>query len=147
MCSNDRQAIVQCRGGVLNLVHSCLGPQGCALAGGALQCDTSIARPGEPCAPEGGYACTQDRRALVACRGGRSVVAGTCRGQNGCAVTTGVACDHSIAMLGDACDGPNEIACSMDRKAILRCQNGVYAQGEACRGSCLNASGRVLCQQ
>ncbi|HVH45265.1 MAG TPA: hypothetical protein VM925_23090 [Labilithrix sp.] len=101
---------------------------------------------GAPCAPEGGYECTADRRALTACRGGRTVLASTCRGARGCTVGNAVDCDHSVAMIGDACDGPREIACSQDSKALLRCSNGVYQFAEACRNACLATSGRVLCQ-
>jgi hypothetical protein len=146
MCGADRASVVQCQRGAWVVLQSCLGPQGCALGGGAINCDTSLARPGDACAPEGGYACTPDRRALTACRGGRAVLASTCRGARGCSVGNAVDCDHSVAAVGDACDGPKEIACSQDSKQLLRCANGVYQFGEACRNACLSTSGRVLCQ-
>jgi hypothetical protein len=97
------------------------------------------------CAAEGGYDCTPDRRALTRCQGGRAVVVSTCRGPRGCTIGQAVDCDHSTAMVGDPCEGPKEIACSSDRKQLLRC-NGTYQPGEACRNACLSTQGRVLCQ-
>ena len=99
-----------------------------------------------PCAAEGGYDCTPDRRALTVCRGGRTAIASTCRGARGCSVGNAVDCDHSVALVGDPCDGPKEIACAQDAKSLLRCVNGVYQVGEPCRNACLSTSGRVLCQ-
>lgn len=74
------------------------------------------------------------------------MLASTCRGPRGCSVAAAVDCDHSVAIAGDACDGPKEIACSQDRRSLLRCVNGTYQFGEACRNACLSTSGRVLCQ-
>ena len=93
---------------------------------------------GVPCAPEGGYGCTPDRRNLTVCRGGRTAIASTCRGVRGCSVGNAVDCNHSVALVGDPCDGPNEIACAQDGKALLRCSSGVYQFGEACRNACLS---------
>src|SRR5690349_8356013 len=76
----------------------------------------AAAPPVAGCAAEGGYDCTPDRRALTRCQGGRAVVVSTCRGSRGCAIGQAVDCDHSIAMVGDPCDGAREIACSADRK-------------------------------
>src|SRR5688572_24483601 len=56
-----------------------------------------------PCSPEGSYSCSPDRAVLLACRGGRFVVASTCRGPRACAEGQAVACDHSTAMPGDPC--------------------------------------------
>ena len=148
MCGADRASVVQCQRGAWVLLQPCGG--GCSIANGGIQCapgtSPSQGGAGVPCAAEGGYDCTPDRRALTICRGGRTVIASTCRGARGCSVAHAVDCDHSVALVGDPCDGPKEIACSQDAKALLRCVNGVYQVGEPCRNACLSTSGRVLCQ-
>lgn len=151
MCSSDRAGVMQCQRGAWVPVQRCGGPRGCGMAGNQVQCDTGQpAAPapaaGGPCAPEGTYECSADRRGLNACRGGRWTLASTCRGQRGCVSGTAVDCDHSVALVGDPCDGPKEIACSADGRALLRCSGGVYGVGEPCRNACLSTSGRVLCQ-
>ncbi|MBX3203178.1 MAG: DUF1962 domain-containing protein [Labilithrix sp.] len=146
MCGADRASVVQCQRGAWVLLQACQGAQGCSIGGGNIQCDTNPSPAGAPCEPEGGYGCTADRRNLTVCRGGRTAIASTCRGVRGCAVGNAVDCDHSVALVGDPCDGPKEIACSQDGKALLRCTNGVYQVSEPCRNACLATSGRVLCQ-
>jgi hypothetical protein len=74
------------------------------------------------------------------------VIVSTCRGTRGCVVGEAVDCDTSIALVGDPCDGPKEIACSTDNRSLLRCVNGVFRVGEPCRNVCLATKGRVLCQ-
>ncbi len=83
---------------------------------------------------------------MLVCRGGRNVIASTCRGARGCTSGTAVACDHSLAAIGDPCDDPGTIGCATDRKTMVRCQNGVFAFAESCRNACLATGGRVLCQ-
>ncbi|MBX3262005.1 MAG: DUF1962 domain-containing protein [Labilithrix sp.] len=146
MCGADRASVVQCQRGAWVLLQPCPGARGCSIAGGSIQCDTNASPAGAPCEPEGGYGCTADRRNLTVCRGGRTAIASTCRGVRGCSVGNAVDCDHSVALVGDPCDGPKEIACSQDGKALLRCANGVYQFSEPCRNACLSTSGRVLCQ-
>lgn len=106
-----------------------------------------VAPPSPPCA-EGGYVCSQDRAALLQCRRGQLVVAGTCRGPGGCVEGAGVSCDHSVALPNDPCDEPGRgLACGMERRVLLRCDaRGVYVPSETCRNACLSAGGRVLCQ-
>ncbi|OJY16292.1 MAG: hypothetical protein BGO98_29835 [Myxococcales bacterium 68-20] len=146
MCGADQASVVQCQRGMWVVLQPCAGARGCTIAGGAIQCDTSQSQAGAPCAPEGGYGCTPDQKNLTVCRGGRTAIASTCRGVRGCSVGNAVDCDHSVALVGDPCDGPKEIACAQDGKALLRCTNGVYQFGEACRNACLATKGRVLCQ-
>jgi hypothetical protein len=100
---------------------------------------------GPPCI-EQSYACSPDRAVMLQCRAGRFVLASTCRGPKACVDAQAIACDHTLAAPGDACDDQGGIACSMDRKSVVRCQNGVYLQAEACRNACLSTGSRVLCQ-
>ena len=147
MCGADRGSVVQCQRGGWVVLQPC--PGGCSIANNTILCAPGAppqAGVGVPCAAEGGYDCTPDRRALTVCRGGRTVMASTCRGARGCSVGNAVDCDHSIALVGDPCDGPKEIACAQDAKSMLRCVNGIYQVGEACPNACLSTNGRVLCQ-
>jgi hypothetical protein len=154
ICGADQRSVVQCQRGSWVLLQSCPGARGCGIANNMIQCDAApmATQPqapvgvGIPCAAEGGYDCTPDRRNLTICRGGRTAIASTCRGSRGCNVGNAVDCDHSMALVGDPCDGPKEIACSQDSRSLLRCTNGVYQVGEPCRNACLSTSGRVLCQ-
>lgn len=153
MCGVDRASVVQCQNGQWVLLQSCPGARGCGVESGMLRCDSmpgaaapAASAAGEACAAEGGYGCTSDRRALTICRGGRTVIASTCRGQRGCSVGQAVDCDHSVAAPGDPCESSTEIACSTDRRALLRCNGSVYQMAEPCRNACLSTSGRVLCQ-
>lgn len=153
MCGADRASVVQCQNGQWVMLQSCPGTRGCGVANGMIQCDSmpGAAPPvatgaGEACAAEGGYSCTNDRRALTVCRGGRTVIASTCRGQRGCSIGQAVDCDHSVANPGDPCESAKEIACSSDRRALLRCSGATYQFAESCRNACLSTSGRVLCQ-
>jgi len=161
MCAPDRMAVIQCQNGQWILLQQCPGSRGCGIApNNMIQCDTSprmapnqpppqqpqAGGVGEPCAAEGGYGCTADRRGLTICRGGRTALASTCRGQRGCSVANAVDCDHSVANAGDPCESTKEIACSMDSKTLLRCNGAAYQFGEPCRNACLSTGGRVLCQ-
>lgn len=106
-----------------------------------------VVPPASPCVADG-YACSADRLFLLRCHAGQSFVAGTCRGPKGCVVGDAIACDHSLALPGDACDEPNQgLACGMDRKTFLRCDpRRIYVATETCRNACLSTGGRVLCQ-
>ncbi len=154
-CGADGRGVAQCQRGAWVGLQACNGPRGCAIVGGAIQCDTGASAPapgpaangaGQPCAAEGGYECTPDRRALTICRGGRTIIASTCRGAKGCVSGSAVNCDHSVAAVGDPCEAPTEIACSTDKKQLLRCVGSRYQVGEPCRNACLSTGGRVLCQ-
>lgn len=142
MCSQDRRLVIQCQRGAWVVLAQCGGAATCtAGASGLPACEAASG-----CAPEGSYACGPDRASLLVCRGGRSTLASTCRGPRGCAEGDAVACDHSVAAPGDACDDPGSIACAPDRRTMVRCQSGVFAFAETCRNACLSAGGRVLCQ-
>lgn len=163
-CSLDRRGVMQCQRGQWVPVQACPGQQGCTLFNGQIQCDPGQQQAqqpqgpapntpiqanglGQPCAAEGGYECTPDKRGLTLCRGGRTTMASTCRGVRGCLITgAGVDCDHSVALVGDPCESPKEIACGQDGHQFLRCVNGTYQFTENCRSACLSTSGRVLCQ-
>lgn len=150
VCAMNGSSVGQCQNGRWVTLQGCTA--GCTLGpGGFAQCGAAPAPvaaggAGAPCAAEGGYGCTPDRKALTVCRGGRTAIASTCRGKGGCIDGNAVDCDHSVAMVGDPCESPKEIACSTDSRALLRCTGGVYRESEPCRNACLSTSGRALCQ-
>ena len=91
--------------------------------------------------------CSQDRRLIIQCQRGAWITVRTCLGPQGCGMSQGaLMCDTSVANPGDPCDEQNGIACSTDRKTMLRCAGPVFVVAEACRNACLSAGGRVLCQ-
>jgi hypothetical protein len=135
-CSSDGRGIMQCQHGGWVPVAPC--PSGCVNAACAEP-------PPTPCA-EGGYECSADRATLMICKQGHWAVASTCRGPRACSVGAAVACDHSIAAPSDSCEAASEMACSTDRKTLLRCSGGTYQPAETCRNGCLSTQGRLLCQ-
>jgi hypothetical protein len=58
-----------------------------------------------------------------------------CAGAQGCQrVAHGVACDTSVAKIGDPCFSNNGVSCSIDLKEELRCKAGVWAHAITCGG-------------
>ncbi len=94
------------------------------------------AKPGDKCSGNGPGlpSCAQPSSAL-ACTGG-VVTALPCRGPKGCTATSAqVECDNSLANAGDACDEPGDVACALDGKSALECQNGKFTLAEPCKGA------------
>lgn len=159
MCSPDRRAVVapSCDGRYL-LLKMCNGRNGCSQGPQGIACDDGLAAPapaptpvaggaGIPCAAEGGYSCSPDGATMLQCRGGRTAVASTCKGARRCTEGAAIACDASIADLGDPCDSEGKTACARDGRMRLRCTRGSFVAGEACaQVACMASNGRVLCQ-
>jgi hypothetical protein len=79
-CSPEKDAMTQCRSGKVVLASTCRGLRKCQI-GGAVQCDTSIADPGDACASEGRMACAKDAKTLLRCQGGTFNTAEQCKYQ------------------------------------------------------------------
>lgn len=59
-----------------------------------------------------------------------------CRGQGGCRAEGGkVACDQTVARLGDPCDKTlnGHMACSEDDKALVTCKDEHFVPAEKCK--------------
>jgi hypothetical protein len=70
----------------------------------------------------------------------------TCGGPGGCAIDGGrLACDDSVASIGDACDLDGQAACSSDGTAELRCAVGAFARVRVCHHACTASADEVLC--
>ena len=154
-CSNEGEALCQsttqllaCRSGAWSEVN-CGGPKGCSTSEGAITCDESIGREGEPCSQgeRAHYACSADGPNRLVCAAGRWKLGSTCRGPKGCeAHSSLVACDDSIAQAGDPCVNEGDSACSVDGKAVLACKGGVFGPATTCRGRCAAQGLTVRCQ-
>jgi hypothetical protein len=144
ICAGDK-AMLACHSGKFERV-ACLGPRGCELSGDKANCDQSIGQAGDPCSKEGAKACSADLTRVLSCQLGRLAELYECRGEGRCAAEAGkLTCDQTVAQLGDRCDkGLNgHIACSPDKKSLLKCQNERFAASERCRpGTACTVSGQ-----
>ncbi|MGD0675563.1 MAG: hypothetical protein ABSC94_09105 [Polyangiaceae bacterium] len=135
-CSGTRRALV-CDSSTWGLV-ACSGPRGCLRRDGRDECDDSVANAGDRCAPgvAPAYACALDRANALTCRDGSFVLWRHCRGPNACTITEPrhVDCDTTLGEPTDPCEKENSYACSVDRKAMLRCNAGALVVASSCRG-------------
>jgi len=100
---------------------------------GALAFAACKPKPGDKCSGAGLPTCSDPATALICLNG--TVTALPCRGPKACTSTTSqVSCDNALALAGDSCDQPGDVACSVDHKAALECQNGKFAVAETCKG-------------
>lgn len=91
-------------------------------------------KPGAKCTGAGLPSCSDPGTALVCTNG--VVTAQACRGPKACTSTAQqVQCDNSLSLAGDTCDQPGDVACAVDHKSALECQNGKFAVAETCRGA------------
>jgi hypothetical protein len=91
-------------------------------------------KPGDKCSGGGLPLCADPASGLI-CENGVVTVL-PCRGVKGCSTSgSTVACDNSLALVDDACDQPNDVACSVDHKSALECQNAKFALAETCKGA------------
>jgi hypothetical protein len=149
-CSSDHGAALVCKAGRFSPWRHCRGPNKCQIVDGRnLQCDTTLAAPGDPCAQQGTYSCSVDGKAMLVCDGSAQTPASSCRGPDGCRVERDahkVDCDDSVALEGDACDRPKRIACSVDHKVELVCDTSRYAKKRDCRrGECRLEGTELFC--
>ena len=135
VCSNEA-FMLACHGGLYALVP-CRGARGCVNAEGRASCDTSIAEPGDACHDENLKACSGDGSQVLICKQHTMQRFYLCRGKSGCASSGGkLACDTSIAKLGDACDKKLEgqaFSCTPDETEILVCKGGAFVLDQTCK--------------
>jgi len=148
-CVDKTKALV-CRAGTF-LEIPCAGPTGCGKYQDRANCDTSVARAGDPCmGEEDEYACSTDNKRALVCKGGKFEPYLDCRGKAGCAMLgRAVACDTSIAEKGDACTTQGAVACGADQKHMLVCRDGKFALYRYCRGQygCFNKGETPSCDE
>jgi hypothetical protein len=89
-CSVDHEAECKDKGSVITchegkwLEMACRGPKGCSMTGKSVDCDQSLATPGEACETEGNPACASDKKGTVKCDKGKWVADRKC--DKGCEV-------------------------------------------------------------
>lgn len=153
VCTSDKKGMLQCTKNKWTLVQSCLGERSCVMEKKKVTCDNSVANPGDACREEEDYACTVDKKAALACRGGKFTQASLCKGPKGCRVTGSkeagfkVECDDSVANQGDACEKEEHFSCSADERAILKCRSKKFEIEEKCKSKekCQIKGGQVGC--
>ena len=87
----EKKNAIVCRSNKFVLASNCPGKNGCRVAGdkGAgfkVECDDSIANPGDTCDKEGHYSCTPDEKQIVRCVGKKYVADEKCKKAEKCAV-------------------------------------------------------------
>jgi len=134
-CANQ-DGMLACHAGRYELLP-CRGTRGCVNADGRASCDTSLAEAGDPCHDANLKACSRDGSQVLSCQQGRMQRMYACRGKNGCGSSGGrLACDSSVAELGDLCDKKLEgqaFACTPDSHAVLLCKAGAFTLDESCK--------------
>lgn len=67
-----KSAALTCHAGAW-MELSCRGPKGCVTNGSVVECDESLAEPGDACDHENNVACTVDKTSSAKCTGGKWV--------------------------------------------------------------------------
>jgi hypothetical protein len=127
---------------------TCGGPDGCVASGKQVDCDNTIANKGDGCSEPEDLACTPDKKSELRCRGGHFVVASSCRGPSGCFFTGNkLHCDTDVADMNDPCEEKDDLACSVDRRALYKCDGTKYDVDSTCRGpkGCTIEGNNVSC--
>lgn len=129
-----------CKGGKW-VAYGCKGPKGCEVTGDVVSCDATVAEANAPCDDPGNGACTVDKQGYLECKDGKWLLVSDCLGPKACSVTDEgasykVNCDETLAKIGGACDTSGDIACSVDKKAQLKCSNSKWEKEEDCAKGC-----------
>jgi hypothetical protein len=102
----------------------------------SLAAPSAVGNAGDACAGRTN-ACSSDKKAYLTCGAGdKLAVAASCKGPNGCRVSSdgdNITCDFTFADVKDPCDTTDD-ACSTDHKAELACVAGKYAVRATCKG-------------
>ena len=140
-CQTDKKAALECKGGLFAVGETCKGPHGCVVDGEKITCDNDVADENDPCHFDGDYACSSDKTMAFKCVGKKMTPLNSCRGPKGCMVLelpiehkVQFDCDDSIAKLGDACDENGELACTMEKTALMICSGNKFTAHKACGG-------------
>lgn len=133
VCSGDKKTLVTCADS--KFVHTaCPGPNGCNLQS-VVSCDQTVGVVGGKCDPKEPAwkrRCTPDSKAILVCKDGKLVQAHACTGPKGCtldAAKNSASCDF-VPQVGDRCltEDASLTRCSDDKKSILGCSFGDYAE-------------------
>jgi hypothetical protein len=137
-CTGDKKAMIQCENSHWIKLNDCKGALGCVANAEGASCDLGASAAGEDCTAdnEGNAACTEDRKSLLVCKGGKMQLASTCKGMHGCRQKgTSLECDSSISDLDDPCSSDGSMACTPDEKSRLVCKGGKMTKESDCKCS------------
>jgi hypothetical protein len=95
-CAPDKKSALVCRGGKFVYASQCKGAKGCKVAGGQgqpykVECDDSIAAPGDACEREEHFSCSSDEKSILRCRGKKFELEEKCKGRDRCQIRNGMA--------------------------------------------------------
>lgn len=148
-CDTEKRRALVCKAGKYTLWRSCRGPAACkAKDTSEIECDNTLGEPSDPCAT-GQLACSADHKKLLKCRDEKLEIDSTCRGPKECAIQADRLpfCDNTIALEGDACSHEGSVACSVDAKSELVCNNHRFVKKQECKrkGGCAIKEGSLFC--
>ena len=83
-CSVDKKQILRCASAKFVLGQACRGAKGCTVNGQKISCDEGDQVEGEPCSPDGNYACTGDKKSLLKCAAFKWAIDEKCKGRKTC---------------------------------------------------------------
>jgi len=137
-CTGDKKAMIKCEKSHWVKMNDCKGALGCVANAEGAKCDLGASAAGEDCTAEneGNAACTEDKKSLLLCKGGKMQLASTCKGRHGCRQKgTELECDSSFADLDDPCLEEGGMACNADKTTRLVCKGGKMAKERDCKCS------------
>ncbi len=79
VCSADKQTLLVCDGKQFFAASSCRGQNHCRAVGKKIDCDTSMAEPGDPCEEEGALSCDTAKKTMLKCTGKKFVKDQACK--------------------------------------------------------------------
>jgi hypothetical protein len=140
-CSVDHASALACKDFKFVVEETCRGARACKEMKDGLYCDNDLSEAGDPCHTNGDYACTPDKTMALRCVDHKMAPLNSCRGAKGCRVfelpeekKTEFVCSDELAQENDPCDENGEEACTMDKKALLKCASNKFAAHKTCAG-------------
>jgi hypothetical protein len=70
-CTEDLKTQLKCTAGKWQEAAQCRGPKACETKFPFSKCDQSLAKEGDACPKDGNVACTEDKKAMIECKGGK----------------------------------------------------------------------------
>lgn len=94
-CSPDKKAALVCRKSQFVQASLCKGPQGCRVVGSKegsfkVECDDSVASPGDACENEEHFSCAADERTILKCRNKTFEIEEKCKSKEKCQIKGGL---------------------------------------------------------
>ncbi len=78
-CNADKTELLVCDGSKFFVASTCRGQLKCRALGGKIDCDTSLAEPGDPCEEKDALSCDVAKKHLLECDGAKFAVKQACK--------------------------------------------------------------------